>query len=241
MRTKDFLRGRRRNELSAEETDALEDAVDAVEVVPPRTVLASRGDRLNRSTLIIDGYACRYMDARDGYRQILSYHVAGDFIDLHSFPTRYIDHDIATISKVTLAYVRHDRLEALMTERPHLAKLLWFSTMLDAAQHREWIFRIGRLDAAGRLAHFICETFYRMQAVDRVQDGTCDLPLTQQDLGEIAGLTSVHVNRVLRRLREDGLAIVGRGKLQILDLDRLARLGEFKTDYLYLEDGPWQE
>ncbi|OWK33755.1 Crp/Fnr family transcriptional regulator [Sphingomonas dokdonensis] len=219
----------------------MEDAVEAVETVPPRTALASRGDRLNRSTLIIDGFACRYMDARDGYRQILSYHVAGDFIDLHSFPTRYIDHDIATITSATLAYVRHDRLETLMAKWPHLGQLLWFSTMLDAAQHREWIFRIGRLDAAGRLAHFMCETYYRMRAVGQVADGGCDLPLTQQDLGEVAGLTSVHVNRVLRRLREDGLAIVGRGKLQILDLDRLARLGEFKSDYLYLEDGPWQE
>lgn len=241
MQTKDFLRGRRRHELSAEEIAAIEQAVDSVEVVPARAPLARRGERLRRSTLIVEGYACRYMDARDGYRQILSYHIPGDFTDLHSYPTRYIDHDVATITEARVAHIRHDRLDALLRERPHMASLLWFSTMLDAALHREWIFRVGRLDAAGRLAHFVCETYCRMHAIGRAGEGACDLPLTQQDLGEIAGLTSVHVNRVLRRLREEGVAIIARGKVQILDFERLARLGEFRSDYLYLADGPWQE
>jgi CRP-like cAMP-binding protein len=241
MHTHDFLRGRRRHELSAEEITTIETAVHEVEVVPPRTALADRGDRLKHSTLLVEGYACRYMDARDGYRQILSYHVPGDFVDLHGYPTRYIDHNVATISHATVAYIRHDRLDVIMKEQPHLVTLLWFSTLLDGAVHREWIFRNGRLDAAGRLAHFICETYCRMHAVGRAADGRCDLPLTQQDLGDIAGLTSVHVNRILRRLREEGLAIIARGQLQILDIDRLARLGEFKADYLYLENGPWQE
>lgn len=241
MHTHDFLRGRRRHELSEEEIATIEKAVDGVEVVPARTALANRGDRLKRSTLIVEGYACRYMDARDGYRQILSYHVPGDFVDLHGYPTRHIDHNVATISQATVAYIRHERLDGIMRDQPHLASLLWFSTLLDGAALREWIFRNGRLDAAGRLAHFVCETYFRMHAVGRAADGRCDLPLTQQDLGDIAGLTSVHVNRVLRRLREEGLAIIGRGKLQIVDIDRLARLGEFKADYLYLKDGPWQE
>lgn len=241
MHTKDFLRGRRRSELSAEELAALESAVETIEVVPPRKSLANRGDRLRRSTLIVEGYACRYMDARDGYRQMLSYHVPGDFVDLHSYPTRYIDHNVATITSAKVAYIRHDRLDLIMKERPHLASLLWFSTLLDAALHREWVFRIGRLNAAGRVAHFVCETYCRMHAIGLAADDRCDLPLTQQDLGDVVGLTSVHVNRVLRRLREDGLAIFNRGKLQILDIDRLARLGEFKADYLYLEGGPWRE
>ena len=92
----------------------------------------------------------------------------------------------------------------------------------------------------GRLAHFLCETYCRMKAVGLGQDGEYELPLTQQDLGEATGLTSVHVNRVVRRLREEGLAIVARGRVQILDVTRLARLGEFEADYLYLDHGPWQ-
>ncbi len=240
MITKDFLRGRRRDELSSEDLAVLEAAADRVETWPARKIVSRRGDRMRHSTLLVEGFMCRYMDARDGYRQLLSYQIPGDFVDLHGYPTRYIDHDIATITQARLAFVPHDRIDTIMEQRPHLAKQLWFSTLLDAALHREWIFRIGRLDAIGRIAHFLCETYCRMHAVGRGVDGAYDLPLTQQDLGEAVGLTSVHVNRVLRRLREDGLATVIRGKAHILDIERLARLGEFEADYLYLEEGPWR-
>ena len=240
MLTNDFLRGRRRSELSDGELARLEAAIERVETYPARKVISRRGDRMRYSTLLISGHICRYMDARDGFRQLLSYHVPGDFVDLHGFPTKFIDHDIAAITEATVALVPHERLDAIMADEPHLARLLWFSTMLDAAMHREWVFRIGRLDAIGRLAHFLCETYLRMAAVERGADGVFDLPFTQQDLGEACGLTSVHVNRVVRRLREDGLAIVARGTVQIRDFDRLARLGEFESNYLYLEDGPWK-
>ncbi|WEK44930.1 MAG: Crp/Fnr family transcriptional regulator [Candidatus Sphingomonas colombiensis] len=237
---RDFLRGRRRDELTIEEKAALEAAIGDVVVVPPRRIIARRADRLHNSTLLIDGYICRYMDARDGYRQLVSYQIPGDFVDLHGYPTRHIDHDIATITEARIALVPHDRLDVIMATMPHLAKLLWFSTLLDAALHREWIFRIGRLEAVGRVAHFLCETNLRMGAVGRAVDGRFALPLTQQDLGEACGLTSVHVNRTLRRLREEGVAEVTRGYAHIRDFARLARIGEFDPDYLYLDDGPWR-
>jgi CRP-like cAMP-binding protein len=225
--------------LSDEEIAVLEAAIERVEILPPRRVMSRRGEVLRQSTLLIDGFICRHMDARDGYRQVLSYQVPGDFVDLHGFPTRIIDHDIATITEATVAYVPHDRLQAIMAGYPHLSRLLWFSTMLDAAMHREWIFRIGRLDAVGRLAHFLSETHARMLAIGRAKDGVFVLPMTQQDIGETCGLTSVHVNRVVRRLREDGLATVSRGTVEIHDSEKLARVGEFDSSYLYLEDSSW--
>ena len=176
-RTRDFLRGRRRSELTAEEMAVLEAAISEVVVVPPRRIIAHRADRLHNSTLLIEGFICRYMDARDGYRQLVSYQVPGDFVDLHGYPTRHIDHDIATLTESRIALVPHERLDAIMATMPHLARLLWFSTLLDAALHREWIFRIGRLDAAGRVAHFLCETNLRMAAVGRAVDGRFALPL----------------------------------------------------------------
>lgn len=182
---------------------------------------------------------CRYMDARDGYRQLVAFQVPGDFVDLHAYPLQRLDHDVASIAESRIAVVPHARLDEIVRTHPRLARLLWRSTLLDAALHREWIFRLGRLDAAGRVAHFILETYHRMMAVERVRDGVFALPLTQQDLGEACGLTSVHVNRTVRRLREDGLAEIGRGEARVLDEARLARLAEFDPDYLYLERGGW--
>lgn len=241
MLTRDFLRGRRRSELSPDELATLEAAVSRVDTIPARKLVSRRGQRMRESTLLLEGFMARHMDARDGYRQLLSYHVPGDFVDLHGYPTRYIDHDVSTITEVKVAIMPHARLDAILATQPHLASMLWFSTLIDTAVHREAIFRIGRLDAMERIAHFLCECHCRMMAVGRAVDGAYDLPLTQQDLGEAVGLTSVHVNRVLRRLREEAFVIVSRGKVQILDLARLRRLGEFDPDYLYLEDGPWQE
>jgi CRP-like cAMP-binding protein len=235
--TENFLRGRRRRELTDAEIQALEDAVERVERLPARRTTHRRGERVRYSTLLLSGYMCRYMDSSDGYRQLVAYHVPGDFLDLHGYPLQRLDHDVATITTAEIAVVPHERLTVITETMPHLTRLLWFSTLLDAAMHREWIFSMGRLDAVGRLAHFLCETRARMAAIDRVDgDGWFELPLTQQDLGEACGLTSVHINRTIRRLREDGLVEFGERRVRVIDPGRLARIGEFSPDYLYLED-----
>lgn len=227
--------------LGDDEWAVLEEAIDRIDTFPARTAVTRRGDRVRESMLLIEGAMCRYLDARDGYRQLLAYHVPGDFVDMHGYTLHRLDHDVATIVESRVAMVPHERIDAIMRDHPELAKLLWRSTLLDAAMHREWIFRLGRLDAAGRLAHFLCEVHARMATIGRVRNGAFALPLTQQDIGEACGLTSVHVNRTLRSLREQGVADVARGEARIGDARQLARIGEFDADYLYLDDGPWGE
>ena len=237
--TEDFLRGRSRSAMSDDDKAALEAAVSEVRDFPARALVTRRGEEVRECMLLVEGAMCRYMDARDGYRQLVAYHVAGDFVDLHGYPMKRLDHDVGTIAPSRIAIIPHQRVDEIMRERPDLARLMWHSTLLDAAMHREWIFRLGRLDAVGRVAHFLSELCQRLHAVGRVRDGCFELPMTQQDLGEACGLTAVHVNRTLRRLREDGLADVTRGVVTIKDGARLARAGEFEADYLYLENGPW--
>jgi CRP-like cAMP-binding protein len=177
------------------------------------------------------------MDGSDGHRQLVSVQTPGDFVDLHGYPLQRLDHDIATISECQVAYAPHDKMTELVERMPHLGRVLWFSTLLDAAMHREWIFRLGRLDAVGRVAHMLCETYARLTAVGLVVDNSFSWPMTQQDLGEACGLTSVHVNRTLRVLREAGMVEVSDRTVTMLDFDRLAHTGEFQADYLYFDDG----
>lgn len=178
---------------------------------------------------------CRYLDDRKGERQLIAVHVPGDFVDLHGYPLKRLDHDIATITACTIAQVPHGRLDEIMIERPGLAKLLWFSTLLDAAMHREWIFRLGRLDAVQRLGHFFCEMEAKLRAVGMSDGATFPLPMTQTDLAETCGITSVHVNRMLRDLRERGLLHMQAGVVTIADRPALYRLCEFDPGYLYLD------
>lgn len=230
--TDKFLRGRGRPRLSEEELGMLERTVDRVRELPTRHTLVRAGDRVKTSTLLLEGFMCRYMDDHSGYRQLVAIHVPGDFVDLHAFPMERLDHDIATLSAVRIASWPHEALENIAETRPHLTRILWFSTLLDASIHREWIFRMGRLDAEGRIAHFICELKVRLDMVGLVDDDRFMLPLRQADVAEACGLTGVHVNRVLRSLRERDVMIFRDGKVTIMNWKQLCALGQFDPAYL---------
>ncbi|MBD8547452.1 Crp/Fnr family transcriptional regulator [Sphingomonas sp. CFBP 8760] len=230
--TDKFLRGRGRHRLSEEELTLLDQTMDRVRDLPNRHTLVRAGDRVRTSTLLLDGFMCRYMDDHSGYRQLVAIHVPGDFVDLHAFPMERLDHDVATLSPARIASWTHDTLEEIVETRPHLTRMLWFSTLLDASVHREWIFRMGRLDAEARIAHFMCELKVRLDMVGMVENDRFLLPLKQADVAEACGLTGVHVNRVLRSLRERELMIFRAGQVTIVNWKQLTALGQFDPAYL---------
>ncbi len=235
MLTGDFLLGRRRGELSDEERQTIEESVAEVQTLPARKTILRAGQKPNFSIYLIEGFICRYMDTQSGRRQLVALQVPGDFVDLHAYPLTYLDHDNATITPCKVGIVPHTRLAEIERDMPHLSKMLWFSTLIDAAMHREWIFRMGRLNAASRIAHLFAETEYRLALVDRVRETGFQLPLTQADLAEAVGITPIHANRSLRALRNAGIVHFGNGHVQILDRPRLWNLAEFDPAYLFTD------
>jgi CRP-like cAMP-binding protein len=227
-----------RDELSAEEEEALRGLPElAKEVASDKTIIRA-GELLNESTLLLEGLMCRYKDLKNGSRQISELHVAGDFVDLHSFTLKRLDHNIMTLTPCRLAMVPHARLKRITEEFPHLTRVLWFSTNLDAAIHREWVLSLGRRTALARLAHFFCELHVRLGIVGLTDGLSFRLDLTQLDIAECLGLTSIHVNRTLKVLREQGLVELRGGTVEIRDLNGLRRVAEFTDDYLSLERCP---
>lgn len=239
MLTHRFLLGRARDALSQEERDVLENSVAKVRVLPARTQLQRRGELVTTSTMLLDGFMCRYLDDREGYRQLVSIHVPGDFVDLHGFPMKRLDHDVASLGPCKIATFEHATIADILHHHPRLTRWLWFATLLDAAIHREWVFRLGRLGAEGRVAHFFCELHARLEMVELTRNGRFTLPATQADVAEACGITGVHVNRVLRLMRERGLATFRGGEVHLLDLPRLRALAEFDPVYLYGEHSDW--
>lgn len=236
MFTERFLRDKRGAILTAAERARVEAAISEIKTYPPRNIIARAGEPLNQSTLLIEGFMCRYLDDRRGLRQLVAIHVPGDFLDLHAFPLKTLDHDVATLTGATAAIVPHSELEAIANDMPVLTRKLWFSTLLDAAIHRAWLFRLGRLDATARLAHFLCETNARLVSAGLSDGRRFALGLTQADLAEICGLTTVHVNRVMRQLREEQLCVFRSSLVEILDPEKLTALGQFNPAYLYIDD-----
>ncbi|MDB5695174.1 MAG: Crp/Fnr family transcriptional regulator [Sphingomonas bacterium] len=239
MLTHRFLLGRARDALSEEERQVIENAVSSVRQIPPRTQIQRRGELVTHSVMLLDGYMCRYLDDREGYRQLVSLQVPGDFVDLHGFPMKRLDHDVASLGPCTIATFEHRTLAEILERYPRLTRWLWFSTLLDAAIHREWIFRLGRLGAEGRVAHFFCELYARLEMVGLARDGAFALPATQADVAEACGITGVHANRVLRLMRERGFATFRSGEVEITDMPKLKALGEFDPIYLYGQHSAW--
>lgn len=239
MAVTDKFLSHRTKRLTAEERAALESAATGTRQVAARATLLRQGDQLSQSTLLVDGLMGRYLDDRQGSRQLIALHVPGDFVDLHAFPLTYLDHDVGALTNVTVASFSHRALREAVDRQPSLWMKLWFSTMLDAAMHRQWVFRLGRLDAFSRLANFMCELYLRLAAVGIASEDGFPLPLTQTDIAEMCGLTHIHVNRVLRQLREERLLEFRGGQVTIYDRKELERRGQFDPAYLYLDtDNP---
>ncbi|HEV2568949.1 Crp/Fnr family transcriptional regulator [Sphingomonas sp.] len=233
-----LMKLRKRDEIGPDEEQALRDAVSQARDYPADLTFIRRGEELDHSTLLVSGLMCRYKDLRSGERQVTELHVAGDFADLHSLTLKKLDHELMTLTPCKVAIFPHDNLKRITEEFPHLARVLWFSTNLDAAIHREWEVSLGRRDAVARLAHLFCELHTRLEIVGLADRGGYDLALTQTDLSECTGITPVHVNRSLRLLREDRLVEFRERRVIVLDRPGLERIAEFDPAYLYLERRP---
>ena len=233
-----LLKLRARDTVSAEEEKAIRGMFTEERKVASDKTLIRAGVPLNISMMLLDGLLCRYKDLRDGSRQISELHVAGDFADLHSFTLKRLDHSIMTLTPCRIAVAPHERINAVITEFPHLARLFWLTTNIDAAIHREWVLSLGRRTALARTAHLFCELRERLAIVGLADETGFALALTQTDLAECLGLTPVHVNRTLRELRERGLVEFRSRRVTILDLAGLKRVAEFDPTYLYLGSEP---
>lgn len=227
-----------RDDVSLEEEAVLLALISETREVPAKTNFIRAGQRLSSSTLLLEGMMCRHKDLREGERQITDLHLAGDFVDLHGFTLKRLDHHLMTLTPCKVAIVPHERLKALSEHHPHLSRLYWFCTNMDAASHREWELSLGRRMAIARVSHLLCELRIRFELVGMTNGPAFALPLTQVELAECVGLTPVHVNRIVRQLRERGLTDVRRGHVKILDLPGLETLAEFDPNYLYLEKLP---
>jgi CRP-like cAMP-binding protein len=199
--------------------------------------LVREGDRPQVSMLVLDGFTTRYHDSPDGTRQITAIHIPGDFVDLHSFLLKEMDHSVGALSHCRVLRFPHPRLTALTEAQPHLTRLLWLLTLIDSSIHREWLIAASRT-APEQLAHLICELYVRLAVTDLITDRTFTLPVTQMELGEALGLSAVHVNRTLQQLRSEGLFSWQNQEIQILDWEALKRRGSFDARYLHLVKEP---
>jgi CRP-like cAMP-binding protein len=220
--------------LSDDDRAVLERISAKPQLVPAGTDLIREGDKPDGVYLILDGIACRYKLRASGARQIMAYLVPGDYCDLDVAMLKAMDHAIGTLSACQVVRIDLDTIQGLLRDHPGITHALRLATLVDEATLREWLVNVGCRSADERIAHLMCELLLRLRAVGRTAGDGYALPITQEDLADTTGLTSVHVNRMLRSLKQRGLIELSGRQLQILDLDGLEALAEFKPNYLHL-------
>lgn len=222
--------------LPEDDRRRLNAAIGSPRSVPADQDLAREGDETGDVRLILEGFACRYKLLRDGSRQIVAFLIPGDFCDLHVFILQKMDHSIGTLSPARVVDIPRPQILAL-TERPALARALWWATLVDEAILREWLLNIGQRESEERIAHIICELHVRLKVVGLADGGRFALPITQAEIGDALGLSAIHVNRSLQTLRAQGLITLHHRELVINDPNRLTAMCGFNPNYLHLTGG----
>jgi CRP-like cAMP-binding protein len=200
----------------------------------PATYILREGERSSHCSVLLQGFAYRHKIVAEGARQIVGICLPGELLDLHAALLDRSDENIQSLSGVRVASIPVDALHRLMDSHRRVSRAIMARAMVEAAVYREWMANIGRRDARARMAHFLCELAVRQQAVGIAQAKAYELPMTQEQLADLLGLTSVHVNRTLQVLEADGLIERQRRRVAIVDWNALAGVGDFRPHYLHL-------
>jgi CRP-like cAMP-binding protein len=224
-------------DLTPEERQALLALPMRVQEVRADQDIVREGDRPSQCCLLLEGFAARFKHTEKGKRQIFAFHTPGDIPDVLSLQLKTMDHSLGTLTASKLAFIQHEHMRELLRQHPRLTDVFWRDTLIDSAIFREWMIGIGRRDAKTRVAHLFCEMVMRLRAVGLEQDNSVPLPLTQNEVGDALGLSTVHVNRTLQELRGENLVEWERGVLTVLDWEGLKLTGEFDPTYLHQDRG----
>lgn len=199
----------------------------------PHEEIMAEGEPASAVHILLDGWAIASKQLSDGRRQILTFLLPGDLCGLHADLLDRADHSVGALTHARIAAVAPTDLEALKASSPRIAKAFQLSELTAASIQRAWLTCLGQCSAYERIAHLLCELHARMSIVGLVENGECELPVTQHDLADAAGLTPVHVNRTLQQLRHDALIELGERRLKLCDPKRLAAAAAFDPPNLH--------
>jgi CRP-like cAMP-binding protein len=223
--------------LSGEELTALDRLYARRKKFAAGRDMVHQGQTNQSAYILAFGWVCSYKLLSGGTRQIVDFQIPGDFLGLRSVLFRTADHNIEPVTRVEASEVLVSDLLDTFANTPRLATAVLWAASRDEAMVVEHLVGIGRRDAKERTAHFLLELGARLKLVGLGTALGYSCPLSQYLLADSMGLSAVHVNRVLRELREDGLVTFQQGKVTIHDLDGLVKLADFDKSYLD-HDGP---
>lgn len=221
-------------DLSSEERRALETLPMQATDHDAHQDIVTEHDRPSRCFAVLSGIAAAYKTTEEGRRQVVAYYVPGDMPDFQSLHLKVLDFSIGAVTPLRIGSVSHNAIRGMFNAYPRLVEAFWRATLIEGSLAREWMLSNGRREAFPRLAHLFCELFVRLDRVGLVDGKSYEFHLTQYEIADALGITSVHVNRVLKELRNSGMVSLKDGRLTIHKWDALAEVADFDPTYLHL-------
>ncbi|TAK47611.1 MAG: Crp/Fnr family transcriptional regulator [Xanthobacteraceae bacterium] len=178
------------------------------------------------------GWLFRYKILHNGDRQIMDFILPGQIFGLQACLFKTALYSVAAATDVLLSSVSLEAIDRVFEDNPPLARALFWSAACESAIIAEHLIDTARRSAYERVSHFLLELLVRLKATGVVEGMSFEMPLTQELIGGALGLTTVHVNRTLRALREDGLIAIEGRRVTILDFEALSLICDFDSSYL---------
>ncbi len=218
--------------LTADEVAYLNGLHEPTRKVQRHREIIMAGRRYDCIFILCSGVVSRYKVLPDGKRQVLNLGLPGDLIGLPACLFDVAVNSVSTLTEVLLSSLSLEKLSSLFTQFPRLGVALFWCTACDAAMYGEHLVDLGRRSAYERLAHLILELLARLRATGLADELSYTLPLTQEFVADVLGLSVPHINRMIRCLREEGLATIEDQRVVIHDLASLSALAGFEEHYL---------
>ncbi|MCC8955360.1 Crp/Fnr family transcriptional regulator [Bradyrhizobium sp. Pear77] len=224
-------------ELSEQDQLRLGDMPRVIKTFGNGDPVARQGECRCTGAVVMDGFLSlrRVVSERN---QISSVYVPGDMPDLHTLHLPVMDHDLCSEGASTVAFIPHSHLRRILRDSPGLTNAFWRETLIQGAIYREWVENLGSRAALPRVAHLFCELATRLEMVGLLDKDSFRLPVTQQDLADACGLSTVHINRTIQELRRMGLLEWRGHVVNVLRRRNLETVAEFNAGYLHALEVP---
>ena len=222
--------------FSEAEREALLGLPHTLRTIEAGGYMIREGDSAKHASLLRSGFVYRQKIVADGARQIVALHMSGDIVDLQNSLLGFADHSVQALTRAEVAYIPREAIREIAFKHPAIGMAMWHDTLVDGSIFREWIANVGRRDARTRIAHVLCEFALRLEAAGLSKHGEWELPMTQEQLADVTGLTPVHVNRTLKVLDQEKLIARNKRSVVIEDWKALAKAGDFSSAYLHLPE-----
>jgi CRP-like cAMP-binding protein len=226
-----------RAQLRASDRAAILALPHIVKSLEQHQFIVREDDRPEHSCLMLSGFSVRHKIVAGGFRQIVAIQMKGEMVDLQNSLLGNADHSVQMLTPGQIAMIPREEIIRVAFEHPAVGRAMWIDTLVDGSIFREWIANVGRRDARTRIAHVLCEFALRLKLAGLGSQSNYELPMTQEQLADTTGLTSVHVNRTLKQLEADGLIErLAPRSITIGDWKKLADTGDFQSGYLHLRE-----